>query len=126
MSIVVDQFVFDAYLNQEKISLHQHRAAEYLLYLAAISNMWAKGLPIDRIYYGGEIKNNVPFHVIPFGAAINKIENNCGKESAIVTLKIIIHNREVELNLINLFKRAMDYISDEVMLHHKNPLKHLL
>jgi hypothetical protein len=125
-SKVMDQHVFDRYLMEGIITLTHHRAAEVLLGMAAKADMWARGVNMDGVYTGIS-KSKVPFGVVPFGNALRKIRNECGRSHYEITRAVILRNKDVRVlpKGINLFTDSMEYVNDNIIFFHRNPLRHL-
>ena len=126
-SRVMDQFIFDRYLMDGLITLSQHRAAEFLLSLAAKAGMWAKGARLDGVFIDTPKGSKVFFGMVPFGNALLKIRLNCGDKHYFLTKSVIIENKDIrgKNNGIKMFCTAMEYVSDNIIFFHKNPLRHL-
>jgi hypothetical protein len=123
-SRVMDQFIFDRYLMQGKINLKQHRAAEFVLALASKAGIWAKGVKHSGDHIQNTKGSNVPFGMMPFGNVLRRIREECGPEHYAVTQAVIIYNKDAK-DGIGYFSKSMDFVGDQVMYFHKNPLKHL-
>ena len=126
-SKVLDQCVFDRYLMDGLITLPQHRAAEFLLNMAAKAGMWAKGVNIDGVFYDGPKKSKVFFGMMPFGNALSKIRKHCGEHHYLMTKAVIINNSDVREKQggVRLFSDSMEYVSTNIVFFHRNPLRHL-
>ena len=65
--------------------------------------------------------------MIPLGNALTRIRDNCGEPHYRLTTAVIIDNYDVRQNDngIRLFSDSMDYINDNVVYFHRDPLRHL-
>lgn len=125
-SKVMDQYIFDRYLMEGIITLTHHRAAEVMLSMAAKAGMWAKGVNMDSVYTGNS-KSKVPFGMVPFGNALNKIQQEYGKPHTEVTKAVILNNKDVRIlpKGIDMFADSMEFVNNNIIFFHKNPLRHL-
>ena len=126
-SRVIDQFIFDRYLMEGLITLPQHRSAEFLLNMAARAGMWARGARLDGVYTDGQKKSKVFFAMMPLGNALSKIRSNCGERHYHLTKAVIIDNKDVRKRDggMKMFCDSMEYVSDNIVFFHRNPLRHL-
>ena len=125
-SRVMDQFIFDRYLMEGLITLSQHRAAEFLLGLAAKAGIWAKGARLDGGFIDTPKGSKVFFGMVPLGNALLQIRLNCGDKHYHLTKNVNIENKDIrKANGLPVFRIAMEYVSDNIIFFHKNPLRHL-
>jgi hypothetical protein len=124
-SKVMDQCIFDRYLMECLINLSQHRAAEFMLSLAA--GFWATGVQLENGYIDAPKGSKIPFKTMPFGNVARRISEELSDSHCLITKKVIINNKDVRKlkNGIRLFSGSMDFVSNRVMFFHKNPLRHL-
>ena len=126
-SRVMDQTVFDRYLMEGSIDLSQHRSAEFMLNMAARANMWATGAKLDGGFIDSPKKSKVFFGMIPFGNALLKIREDCGLKHHDYTVAVIVHNVDIRKkdSGMKLFCDSMDYVGNNILFFHRNPLRHL-
>lgn len=126
-SKVMDQLIFDRYLMEGLINLSQHRSSEFLLNMAATAGMWARGANLNGVYVDSKKTSKVFFGMVPLGNALAKIKEQCSNRHCLITVAVIVHNKDVR-NLddgIRAFTDAMDYVNNNIVFFHKNPLRHL-
>jgi parallel beta-helix repeat protein len=124
---VLDQLIFDRYLMEGLITLAQHRSAEFLLNMAARAGVWATGARLDGVYTDTPKQSKVFFGMMPFGNALTKIRDECGECHYRFTKAVIIDNNDVRSNNegIKLFSDSMEFVNNNIVFFHKNPLRHL-
>lgn len=118
-SLVMDQFVFDRFLMEGLITLHQHKAAEFLLSLSAKGRMWATGVNLKSAGTGSGKRNNVPFSIMPIGNAMRKIKEEKGRQHHDITVAVIFKNKNISKSKrqMFLFSDAMEYVSYHIMTY---------
>ena len=126
-SRVMDQCIFDRYLMDGVINLTHHRAAEVLLSMAAKAGMWAKGAALDGIFVDAPKKSKVFYGVVPFGNVMRRIRQEKGEAHHLIAQAVILRNKDVRKlpKGIDVFTDAMDFVNDNVIFFHRNPLRHL-
>lgn len=126
-SRVVDQFIFDRYLMDGIINLTHHRAAEVMLSMAAKAGMWATGAALDGTFVDTPKKSKEFFGMVPLGNALKKIRTECGEQHFYITKKVILDNydvKQIERGIV-LFITSMEFVNNNIIFFHRNPLRHL-
>lgn len=123
---VMDQHIFDRYLMEGIITLTHHRAAEVLLGMAAKAGIWARGVNLDGVY-SGHSKSKIPFGMVPFGNALKRIREECGEDHHEITKAVILRNRDIKPlpKGIEVFSDSMEFVNNNIIFFHRNPLRHL-
>lgn len=125
-AIVMDQLVIDKYLMEGVITLAQYRSAEFLINMAARAGMWAKGIDTSDTYSDVPKKTKDMFRMMPLGDALSKIKRDCGSARYQAAKVVIFNDYDIrKRDGLRFFTEAMDYVANNIMLHHKNPLRHL-
>ena len=107
---VTDQLVIDRLLNDDLISLSQHKAAEIFLLTAKNAGIFLTGPNMMGSPSGSAKKEKYHFGLLRFGRMLSMVSEEIGQRGADLLMIVTCEEHEPNEEQLEIYKKALDVI----------------